>query len=408
MRSPRSFMARRWWVVTDLVSSAIGSRARRGRGVELRQLPLPEGPVRKLGVRDDERGLAHHPIPEADDIQVQRPRSPANARAPVAAALRFDGVEVNEQLGGLEGGFEQDHLVQVCPLWHRSEGGRLLDAGLPQQAGARQGREPRARVREMRGAISDVRAQRHVHALRLPLGHAGMVSALRDAGKAAGQLPQHRRDLLELCSASRRTSSATTANPLPCLPARAASMAAFNASRLVMSASSRIDAMNPVMRRLTCPSPWTLLEASPTNALRATSRPIASRIWWRFLLATSLAVLDACAASVPSSDTRRDTRARLSVASSPPETSPSSASTPWRIRPVDWATAAAASRIEAAARASVASCCVSVSTVSTNGRRSSVMWIAVASWFANVLMVITSLPRYTLRLWCSSSSVPIT
>src|SRR5213596_161891 len=248
----------------------------------------------------------------------------------------------------------------------------------------------------MRGAIPDVRAQRHVHSLRHALGHAGMVSALRDAGKAAGQLPQHRRDLLELagsalevgeaarrflgarrdvvrlrtvlprdfghgvdalaqlaeslvlitcgggdplrvrrrlgrrrhdrvqrlercggelldaahvhlpathllddlahlrwmsctsspasravlelCSASRRTSSATTAKPLPCLPARAASMAAFNANRLVMSASSRIDAMNPVMRRLTCPSPWTLLEASPTNALRATSRPMASRI----------------------------------------------------------------------------------------------------------------------------------
>src|SRR3989449_430202 len=150
MRSPRSFMARRSWVVTDLVSSAIGSRARRGRGVELRQLALPEGPVRKLGVWDHERGLAHRSIAEADDIQVQRPRSPANARAPLAAALRFDGVEVNEQLGGLEGGFEQDHLVQVCPLWHRSEGGRLLDAGLPQQVGARQGRQPRARVREMR------------------------------------------------------------------------------------------------------------------------------------------------------------------------------------------------------------------------------------------------------------------
>src|SRR5213078_848255 len=97
MRSPRSFMARRSWVVTDLVSSAIGSRARRGRGVELRQLALPEGPVRKLGVRDHERGLAHRSIPEADDIQVQRPRSPANARAPLAAALRFDGVEVNER-----------------------------------------------------------------------------------------------------------------------------------------------------------------------------------------------------------------------------------------------------------------------------------------------------------------------
>src|SRR2546430_933337 len=90
MRSPRSFMARSSWVVTGLVSSAIGNRARRRSGLELRQLALPEGTVRKLGVRD--------------------------------------------------------------------------------------------------------------HELRLPLGHAGMVNELRDAGKAAGQLPQHRRHLLELSS----------------------------------------------------------------------------------------------------------------------------------------------------------------------------------------------------------------
>src|SRR5437762_3568845 len=149
---------------------------------------------------------------------------------------------------------------------------------------------------------------------------------------------------LPLCSASRRTSSATTANPLPCFPARAAPMAALSASRFVMSASSRIEAMNPVIRRLTCPSCCTWLEASPTNALRATSRPIASLICPRFLFATSLAVVEARAASVPSSDTRRDTWARLSVASSPPETSPSSARTPWRTRPVDGATAPAAAR----------------------------------------------------------------
>ncbi|MNI79730.1 hypothetical protein D3C73_1362060 [compost metagenome] len=40
--------------------------------------------------------------------------------------------------------------------------------------------------------------------------------------------------------ANRRTSSATTANPRPASPARAASMAAFNASRLVCSAMLRI------------------------------------------------------------------------------------------------------------------------------------------------------------------------
>src|SRR3989449_8779650 len=198
MRSPRSFMARSWWVVTGLVSSAIGNRARRRSGLELRQLALPEGTVRKLGVRDHELRLAHHPITEADDVQVQGPWSPANPRPALATALRFDRVQVDEQLGGLEVGLEQDHLVEVGPLRYRPEGSGLLDAGLREQAGARQGREPRARVREMRGAIPDVRAQRHVHALRLPLGHAGMVSGLRDAGKAAGQLPQHRRALLEL------------------------------------------------------------------------------------------------------------------------------------------------------------------------------------------------------------------
>ena len=39
-------------------------------------------------------------------------------------------------------------------------------------------------------------------------------------------------------SASLRTSSATTANPSPCSPARAASMAAFRASRFVWLAIS--------------------------------------------------------------------------------------------------------------------------------------------------------------------------
>ena len=131
--------------------------------------------------------------------------------------------------------------------------------------------------------------------------------------------------------------------------------------------------MKPVMRRDTCPSSCTLAELSPTNVLRATRRSIASRICWRLRLATSLAVLDAWAASTPSTDMRRDTCARLSVAARPLDTSLSSAATASRMTLVEPATAAPATRIASAACTSVPSWAVRRSTVSSSGRRSSVM-----------------------------------
>jgi len=63
----------------------MGRRARRPSGIELRQLALPEGAVRKLRVRDHERRLVDYPITEAHDVQVQGPRPPANSA--LAAAL---------------------------------------------------------------------------------------------------------------------------------------------------------------------------------------------------------------------------------------------------------------------------------------------------------------------------------
>ncbi|MPM93484.1 hypothetical protein SDC9_140621 [bioreactor metagenome] len=57
------------------------------------------------------------------------------------------------------------------------------------------------------------------------------------------------------CSASFRTSSATTANPLPCSPALAASIAALRASKLVWSAI-------PVMNCIIFPILSELVESS--------------------------------------------------------------------------------------------------------------------------------------------------
>ena len=75
-------------------------------------------------------------------------------------------------------------------------------------------------------------------------------------------------------SASLRTSSATTANPSPCSPARAASMAAFKASRLVWLAISEITWMislicveDDLIRSMASTDLRTALPPSPANVL---------------------------------------------------------------------------------------------------------------------------------------------
>ena len=84
------------------------------------------------------------------------------------------------------------------------------------------------------------------------------------------------------------TSSATTAKPRPCSPARAASIAAFKASRLVWSATPRITSKMPPMLAL---SWWSLLM---TSAASWTSRDkismvflFSSEIWRTFSASAS-------------------------------------------------------------------------------------------------------------------------
>ena len=90
-------------------------------------------------------------------------------------------------------------------------------------------------------------------------------------------------------------SSATTAKPLPCSPARAASMAALSARRFVCSAmSSIVSTMSPIRSPLApssvtltaAPSTASLIRAMPSTVWRTVSAPLlaaspaaAPRLW---------------------------------------------------------------------------------------------------------------------------------
>ena len=104
-------------------------------------------------------------------------------------------------------------------------------------------------------------------------------------------------------SASRRTSSATTAKPRPCSPARAASMAALRASRLVCDEICLIRSMNAVIGSDRRVSSWTCsVDARTTSRTSSRVCPAAATSErWR------------AASSWMRSPSSRDARGRLGV-----------------------------------------------------------------------------------------------
>ncbi|CRD69719.1 Uncharacterised protein [Bordetella pertussis] len=107
--------------------------------------------------------------------------------------------------------------------------------------------------------------------------------------------------------ASERTSPATTAKPLPCSPARAASTAAFSARILVWNAIPSItDTISEILRELaemSCIVVTTSDTAEPPRSATSEATP-ASWLAWRALSAFCLTVEASCSieAAVSSSE----------------------------------------------------------------------------------------------------------
>ena len=149
--------------------------------------------------------------------------------------------------------------------------------------------------------------------------------------------------------------------------------------------------MKPLMRVVIAPSCATWSALAETNPLSPTSRLIASPITARFRAATSAAVPLASAARAPWSAIAREAAPSESVACRPSATKLSSSPAPWRMPCEASASASADARSDSVTRASAVTWVPICSTVPSNGRRSSAMWMAVAIWLPSVLRAVRSL-----------------
>ena len=259
-------------------ATTVGVRERRQRRARGGEVAGPvaevaaERDVRALGGRRPSSGL-HHEVPAIRWRSAAT--SPSSRMAPLEVGLSAGGLgrALRQGLGLAQRPAELAATCRICPVSPSTA--RSWSAAVAAMARAwRPGLAGRAddRVERLRG----VRAQ------LLHAGH-GLPSPLH--------LPAHRRhlvgDLLEQRAAPRppRAGSARR-DPAPRRPpprsrgpprpARAASIAALSAIRLVRSAISRIVPMKPLIRLVIAPRPATWSALAETKPLSPTSRSIAS------------------------------------------------------------------------------------------------------------------------------------
>jgi hypothetical protein len=111
-------------------------------------------------VWNGEIGLVDAAFGESHDVEIERASAPSLAASPTGIAL--DPLQRPEEGVRLERRFEGDHLIQVGTLGHAAEGRRLLNGAHAQEPGRGQRGHRSARVRQVRTAVAEVRAQRDV------------------------------------------------------------------------------------------------------------------------------------------------------------------------------------------------------------------------------------------------------
>src|SRR5258707_6764837 len=122
MGVPASFIFRRSRIVTGFGASDMRGR----QAIELADLALPEIAVRQLRVRHGELRCDDGAIAETDDVEIECTRPPALTA--LAPRLDLDRAALLQQLERLERRYEQDHLIEIRPLLHRTHGIGLLHA----------------------------------------------------------------------------------------------------------------------------------------------------------------------------------------------------------------------------------------------------------------------------------------